>query len=484
MKKLCFGTLFAILYQIKNKGINQGKLYHDLIEPNDDSGIIPDKGSVGRKKKGIDDISGSDKLSLKNFPLNELAYKYRKKLDKDLDNNLKKPAILCIKDILYFDSSIDENEELGDIAYTKKVILESVVFDFFSLLASLIKYISGIQNDIYGNYVSEVPDDYVNSMIPESNKIKLENSIFKVNTKLDFTIKEADFKQIFTEINPNTYSLDLLNPSRLKIYRLNVSNKGFDTCGLVHFIYTNIGRYVFSRTKRKDFKDKEEVELIASEAIKELIKSSKYISTTENFGGIMLYSFLECVLHAPKIMSNIESCNSRNNEYISSGIYLLPAGALSNNNQIVFGCSKINDSITSAIDDVFKQAVNIKENIGNEMRILDSSNLNQIIPNESTNYIKELILPTREKKSNTDNSFGIFLSYSISVPNKGALSNFNYLEKLEEKMDEDIKKTIPYIKEQLQICGLSNYSVYFFVMPLDNISNDSETIMKKIIGDN
>lgn len=50
MKKLCFGTIFNLLCQIKN-GVNQNYLYKAFVTPNDIDDIEPDKGSVGNRKK-------------------------------------------------------------------------------------------------------------------------------------------------------------------------------------------------------------------------------------------------------------------------------------------------------------------------------------------------------------------------------------------------------------------------------------------------
>lgn len=44
-------------------------------------------------------------------------------------------------------------------------------------------------------------------------------------------------------------------------------------------------------------------------------------------------------------------------------------------------------------------------------------------------------------------------------------------------MDKDIKGIIPYIKAKISELGLDVYSFYLFVLPLDNVENDSKSIM-------
>jgi len=61
MKKLCFGTLFTLLCQIKNSTKNQNWLYFYLVTPQETYECEPDGGSVGARKDGRDDLPQAEK---------------------------------------------------------------------------------------------------------------------------------------------------------------------------------------------------------------------------------------------------------------------------------------------------------------------------------------------------------------------------------------------------------------------------------------
>ena len=58
----------------------------------------------------------------------------------------------------------------------------------------------------------------------------------------------------------------------------------------------------------------------------------------------------------------------------SSGIHLLPSGDLSlKNHQLAFGASHVLNDLNSAIDNAFLQVIDIKNNMENEISIVEGS---------------------------------------------------------------------------------------------------------------
>ena len=479
MKKLCFGTLFTILYQART--VNQNKLYAALVTPTDTSDIEPDKGSVGARKAGNDDVPGTEKniFNSATTTLESIVILYRSKLASYLNTNLLKNVIAAIKDVLKDDSTINDNDELGSREYTKKSILNGDTFDFFFLVASLMRYCSSIDNLGYVNNIKEIPTDYLTSLSMEASNIHLETHELLIKTPVDMTIDPSSFSTVFTEVNTGSYSLSLPNPNRVKIYRLRVGANEFRTNGLIDFIIDNIGSYVYSRSKRKDFDSKGKVKNITFKAVNELKGSRNFSNSADNFSQIMLYCFLESSMNAPKIYSSFEIKNISSVETKSSGVYLLPAGSVSSNNQIVFGSSKVLNNLIDAVDDVMNQAKEIKDNKVNEMKLLDPYILRNSYSTEQTEYIKSVVMPRESDGiSEPDDAFGIFISYSINIPNKDKIPQYQYKAEVEKQMDVDIQNTIPYIRQKINDLGLSAYSFYLFVLPLDNAETDAEKILK------
>lgn len=479
MKKLCFGTLFTLLCQAKK--CNQPTLYDYVINPKDESMGYNDPGSITHRKTGEDDIPNNEKSSYSALArnLNNVVTKYRKGLANNLNSALLPCIVVAIKNVLTEDNTIDNNTPLGSNEYTKEAILNGDTFDFFYLLASLVNYCCSIDNSGLKDNVDEIPNDYLSSLSVEATKIHLETHELRVKTPIDMTIDPSSFSNVFTEVNAGAYSLTLPNPNRVKIFRLKVGANEFRTNGLIEFIVDNIGSYVYSRSKRKDFDSKGKVKNITFKAVNELRNSKNFSNSADNFSQIMLYCFLESSMNAPKIFSSFEIKNITGLETKSSGVYLLPAGSVSANNQIVFGSSKVLNNFIDAVDDVMNQAKEIKDNKFNEMKLLDPYILRNSYSTEQTEYIKSVVMP-RESDDITepDDSFGIFISYSIDIPNKTAIPQNQYKAEVEKKMDIDIQSAIPYIQQKINDLGLTVYSFYLFVLPLDNAEVDAKKILE------
>lgn len=484
MKKLCFGTIFSLLCQIKN-GVNQNYLYKAFVTPNDTDNIEPDKGSVGNRKKGIDDVPNAEKSYFISADIAEVALLYRTNLYKKIKPSpYRECFVLAIKQILLEDTTIADSDEIGSPEYTKETIISKEKFDFSILLVNLMKYCVNMNNSGTESQVAEIDKSYIESFINKSKTVFLFDADVSspATTPLKISIDEKGFKNTFVEINQDIYSLGLPNPNKVKIFKLRVNGKEFNKDGISEFILNNISQYVYSRTRIKNIESTSNIRTISTRAIRQVEKTPAFANQTDTFCEIMLYSFLECSMHAPKIMSGFEVSEAgRSNKY-SSGIYLLPAGIVSSNNQIVFGCTKAHHNLKDAIDDVFTQASNIKINRNEEIRLLDPSVLGNILEPQTAIHLKNIIMPSKSSDVESDDAFGLFLSYSINVPNKDLLSNNDYRTALDKQMDADIKSHISYIKTKINELGLNAYSFYLFVLPLDDVATDSKQIMTNSIG--
>lgn len=148
----------------------------------------------------------------------------------------------------------------------------------------------------------------------------------------------------------------------------------------------------------------------------------------------------------------------------------------------MFGCTQAHDNLKDAIDDVLNQACDIKDNRHEEIHLLDPSVLNTIMEPSVTEYIKNIVTPQRSSTIYTDDSFGLFMTYSINVPGKDTMSNAAYRAALDTQMDADIKANLPYIFSQIKSLGLTSYSFYFFILPLDKVEDDTKAIMSMSVG--
>lgn len=493
MYRFRFGNLFALLdeIKIKNKGRlgSQTKLYAALVNPNNEGGISIDTGDVGKLAKGKFAPSGYTQGVINDLTVNELTQNYLSNLIPALNQSLLKPLILAIKSILESDTTISPSQTFAVDDCRKDSIINDTVIFLARLLACLVKETISQPNDKYDNE-ELLPKDYVKSFVNDNriDKIKIVNKEEDVLTPLEKTLFTNNFNKIFEEVNPNSYSLNISNTNRFKVYVLDIyKKKSFETQHLVNFIIDNIGAYVRSRTYVKDSKDDGTQFSLGHYAINEI--RARTTDKTEAFSQIMTYAFMESVLHAPKIFSTYELEHGLSGDKVSkvSGVYLLPYGSVEGYaNQLVFGSSNVKNSITTAIDNVLEIASYIDKN-ESEMRRHIHNNIfyyGNSFNEETKSYLKSVLIPDKDNNNSIPkiNSFGIFFSYSVDL----SLIETNNIHQIKKEVcnliNNDIQQSIPYIEIKIKSLGLDTYPFYFFVLPLVDAEEVSSEIMDKVLG--
>lgn len=298
---------------------------------------------------------------------------------------------------------------------------------------------------------------------------------------LDKTIQGNDFGNVFTEVNHNEI-IKINNPQQLRLFHLNVKNNKFDYSMLQSFIRKNIGRYVFSRAKRDEFIKSGDIESIGLEAVSIMAKNGfpGDIGTGNALGEVLLYAFLEQILEAPKLMSKVEIATSSSGTKCDA-IHLLPfTDTAPSYYQLVFGASSVEGDILDAINNAFDSIEQIQN--GNDlMPLLDPSNLDKRFDEETSQQIKNIIIPSKSSPSCYDNAYGIFIGYNLGL-NPAAYGNIEYRNLLTKKMDFDIKHHANHIYQEIIKRGLSMYSFYFYILPFDNTSLDCKNVMTHVMN--
>lgn len=292
-----------------------------------------------------------------------------------------------------------------------------------------------------------------------------------------------DFDNVFLEVNANQ-GLNLKNNNCLRLFYLNILNNEFTYTGLHQLLQRNIGRYVFSRASIEQFKADDDVEAIGLKAI-ELLRQAN--NPNDNgaggeLGEILLYLFLENKLNAPKLLSKVELKTS-GNQYVfgSDGVHLLKID--DKNFQLVLGESKIIGELSKAVDKAFESIKNVSKNPSNELRLIERNILSESFDEETTEYIKSLIVPLkRDSTLNADNAFGIFLGYTLDI-DATMYSNAQFRDAVMQKLKADIQNIAPYIERKVNSFGLTGYSFYFYILPFNNAKEDRANIINKLKGE-
>lgn len=102
-------------------------------------------------------------------------------------------------------------------------------------------------------------------------------------------------------------------------------------------------------------------------------------------------------------------------------------------------------------------------------------------PHDTQEYLKSIILPQKGSPQKPNTAFGVFLGYSVNLPGANGLPSHEYLTALSSKMTEDIAASVPYIQSKIDSMQLNQHSFYFFVLPL-NLISDRAAIMHDALG--
>lgn len=483
MTKLCFGTFFTLLCKIKVK-MAQEEFYSILCQPLCKNVVPANKGSVGERKSGRDDFTGDEKKVFVPSNRDKVISSYKIRLrPKVFDSKL--PGFYAGLRKLLIDDPISFETPIGFPPYTKDFISKNKAFDFEELCFAIMCYLANIDSKHCESFVDEMdsPEFFEDCQaVAEREALGVVMKPADIACEISTTIASTDFDKVFKRVASTEQEVGTPAFSPINLYRLELSGNSFLQTRVSDFIAMNIGRYVFSRTKRKDMENEGKSYVISLDAMKAIKKASSETSLGKAFTQIMLYSFLETSLKARKLFSAVEL--EKVSSFVkskSAGVYLLPAGVVGPTNQIVFGCSQAFSSLIDAFNASIAQAHEICSHIGDEIRVLDPSVLKEAVSSSEFSYIEKIIVP-EEGSNEPEKSFGIFVAYTVMVSGKGTMSSSDYRKRLEEKMDKDILDALPTLRGAISAAGLNPYAFYFYVMPLDDAEKEPVEIMNEAMG--
>lgn len=295
---------------------------------------------------------------------------------------------------------------------------------------------------------------------------------------INTTITPGTIDSVFKEVT-HSESLGLRNPAQLRLFHLKLDGDTFSDEGLYRCLRRNIGQYVYSRARIAKFKEDGDEFSIGLEAM-DIVREQKDKSP-ERFGNmlgeILLYAFFEEKLGAPKFFSKME-LDFLQADGTYDGIHLLKLDA--DSFQMVFGTSYLEDQIDDAVDNAFWKIKASLDQPKQGINLVNDLVFSQKVDNELADVFEKIITPAPDAPY-LDSAYGIFLCYSIGL-DKTKYSVAEYRRLLEQKMVDDIRYSLPKIKQKIADLGLGSRSFYIYVVPLDDATADKVTIMNKVAG--
>lgn len=293
----------------------------------------------------------------------------------------------------------------------------------------------------------------------------------------------GEFDSVFREIQ-QPQQVGWTTEGQLRLFRLDIRNNKFNLENMKALLFRNIGEYVFSRAKIERFNLNGDAHAVAAQALRMMNKngSADTKGTGTELGEMLLYSFLEEKLEAPKLMSRVElSTDAKQYNSTCDGIHLLTSGTSGlPYHQVVFGSSSIVGDLQYAINEAFLRIVEIENNQDQELHMVDNVIFDRLLNEDEVQLAKSILLPSPNNTTSYNTSYGVFLGYSVGLdPNAYTLSEFQDL--VEEKMQDDISKNIDYILQCIRDNGLGMHSFYFYILPFNDAEAEKKSVMESVM---
>ncbi len=364
----------------------------------------------------------------------------------------------------------------------RSTLATATCFDPADFLANIFLYTAvSVENKSGKETIDLVDKSFVDSFEAERESIKLEADTIIEPVELDRTLKGSDFDAVFRKVQSDD-DLDLKNRSGLNLYYLDISDSAFDYMALNDYLFDSVGMYVYSRTQMKEFEDKKKVRSMGAKALRLMRNNGKpdEKGTGNELGEMLLFTFLEEGLHAPKLLSKVEISTAASQFSSKSDcVHLLKRkinGEISY--QLVFGTSCINGKITNAIDSAFEIIAAIKSGRVRERQMVDSTLFNHTYDAETTERLRQVLVPNKTRQVAPDMAFGVFIGYSLGVV---VDDNDAFRAKCMDQMEADIKAVIPYIEKKVVDLKLGMHSYYFYFLPFNDAEADKKQIMDMLL---
>lgn len=289
---------------------------------------------------------------------------------------------------------------------------------------------------------------------------------------------KADNFNIFEKLTSEKISYGG-HDNALNLYILKIHDKLFSYDKLYKYILDNICQYVFNRRKNIEEKDSKTLILEALDHLRG-INSDKDSGAGGELGEILLYLFLEQDLHAPKLFSKVE-LKTNPNDYVkgADGIHFK---FRTNENeekilQLVVGEAKIRNELKSGIEDAFTSINTYISNNTQDVRLLDTHLMNQLIEDDEAEILKKYLLG--DEVENKETIFGIFIGYSINYDGAND-SNDKYKQNIKEANLQEVLSYKQKIIDEIKKYNISNYEFNFYFLPFHNALKDRKNIIDQL----
>ena len=194
---------------------------------------------------------------------------------------------------------------------------------------------------------------------------------------------QGEFDAVFTEVASPIKSSETAG-GVVRLFHVNVRSSQFDYRALCNLLTANVGGYVFSRAQ------------------------------------MLLYTFLEHVLEAPKVLSKFELENlSGQQRSNADAIHILPAGTSGATTYIVLGAAYVEANLHDSIHTAISRIRQIRNDEELECQIVDSTALDKEFSTRDAKMLSRLIIPSKVSQDK-EICYAMFIGYSLGLTNSSS----------------------------------------------------------------
>lgn len=186
-------------------------------------------------------------------------------------------------------------------------------------------------------------------------------------------------------------------------------------------------------------------------------------------GELLLYSFLEAHLHAPKILSKmVLKTSTEHYVHGADGVHLLETSP--NEYEIIFGESKMYSRLNRAIVAAFESMGTIKRNrFKLDTELAESELLKEVVDVSMLNALKSILLPSKisSPEVKRKESFGVFLGYEVDVTDYPFQDHDDaeIEEELRARAESMLEQEVDTIQREMQKRGLAGHHFHIYALP-------------------
>ncbi len=291
-------------------------------------------------------------------------------------------------------------------------------------------------------------------------------------------IVNDNFNEFFEENTINNLDIDI-NRKNVNFSILKIKANNFDSDNFFTYLKEISITYALPKERVKNLKDQGKIMQLCDETRRKFIDSAK--KNNGEGGELILYSFLENHLKAPKLLSKMKlKTNSSMPVYGADGIHILNKDDF--HFEIIYCESKMYNDFNIGINQAFASVEKLLNNTDyiNFENTIVSTNLAGEFNDETVENLCNIVLPSRENYK-TNPAISIFIGFEFNTTEYDKSLDYKdytneVVKDIESKIKNKKKRFEDYFKKH------SQYSFYVYLLPFENIDEARKKIIEGIEG--